>query len=118
MAKQQGDKSGASFTRMAGSYYLLVLNFSNSLWHREPKERGRGDPAAREALALSSSNGLDGLLRRFTPANEHLFVIAKEACRLWQSTKIFQMDGHVAALLAMTVLESSLLPIPNGSAFV
>src|SRR5687768_12036853 len=34
--------------------------------------------------------------------NELMFVIAKEACRLWQSTEIFQMDRHVASLLAMT----------------
>jgi hypothetical protein len=30
----------------------------------------------------------------------------------------FQMDGHVAALLAMTMLESSLLLSLNGSALV
>jgi hypothetical protein len=39
------------------------------------------------------------------PANEHKVVIAKEACRLRQSTEILRMDGHVAALLAMTMVE-------------
>src|SRR5688500_16135783 len=69
----------------------------------------RGDPSsALRGLPQSAS-----LL-----ANELMFVIAKEACRLRQSTEIFQMDGHVAALLAMTMLESSSLLSPNGSAFV
>ena len=44
-------------------------------------------------------------------AKEHKFVIAKEAYRLRQSTKIFHMDGHVAALLAMTMLGKFIGPI-------
>ena len=39
-------------------------------------------------------------------ANELVFVIAKEARRLRQSTKILQLDGRVVALLAMTMLET------------
>jgi hypothetical protein len=41
---------------------------------------------------------------RSAPANALKFVIAKEACRLRQSTAaIDQLDHHVASLLAMTI---------------
>ena len=43
---------------------------------------------------------------RCAPANELKFVHCEGGFpTLRQSTKIFQLDGHVAALLAMTMLE-------------
>ena len=65
--------------------WLLVSPF---IVIASPRNEGAAIQPLDRLGAVSLSNLLDGLLHRCAPANEHtLFVIAKEACRLRQSTK-------------------------------